>query len=147
MSHLLRNITVCLLHKRMFLWPSYCTKSIVIVLLIFNQNVQQIVYLPQNQTTLTCVHVCVYTNVRTYASGPCSVCAFNDMLISLITQWVKQCVWEYWPACQPCWPLLWRPLKYLSLLMPGTLTASYISYLCCSLGSSGCQALSHTLLS
>jgi len=62
-----------------------------------------------------------------YQVGPVECVFLMACLISLIRQWVRHCGCDYWPACQPCWPLLWRPLKHLSLLVPETLTASFIS--------------------
>ena len=155
MSRLLKRVTVCLLHKIMFIWSSYCAKWTYILLLITahiqtecaadclsytihktltnqakhadsrkanSSDVAACVYLCYLRTygfvcVCVCVCVCVYASVR----------AFNGMLISLIRQWVKQCGWDYWPACQPHWPLRWRPLKHDSLLVPKTLTASFIS--------------------
>lgn len=114
-----------------------------LLLLIFKQNVRQIVYLTQSTkhsqtkpnrqilerlTVVMWLHVCVcVTYVHMDLCVYACVRAFNGMLISLIRQWVKQCGWDYWPACQPHWPLRWRPLKHGSLLVPKTLTAFFIS--------------------
>lgn len=129
------SVCVCLLQKM------FCAQVIVQhgpSSLIFRQNVRQIVYLAWFYTAQSNMYVCVpwctYTRICDMkwalwcvCLSPCVRVLLMACLISLIRQWVKQCGCDYWPACQPCWPLLWRPLKHCSLLVPETLTESFIS--------------------
>lgn len=133
-SRLLRSFTAHLLHKIMFLFKLLHEIDHRFAANDSNSTCNYSHTKPNRQiigrlTILMWEHMSVlYVHIDLDQVGPVvCVCACNGMLISLIRQWVKQFGWDYWPACQPRWPLLWRPLKRCSLLMPETLTASFIS--------------------